>query len=105
LRRIDLTPGDVIIASSLAIDAFMDLETLDALLARGTDVTLPELYLLTREQPNFALYAITCIEERPSLKPRPTPSRRSRSPNPILRAFHFGRRRPRRRGGPLRNPF
>ncbi len=73
LRRVDLQPGDVLIAASLAIEALMDFETLEALLSRGTDVALPELYLLTRDQPNFALFAITCAEGETEAQPEPAP--------------------------------
>ncbi len=62
LRRLDLEPGDVVIVASLAIESLVDAEALEALLDRGTDVALPELYLRTREQQNFALFAITCLE-------------------------------------------
>jgi len=62
LRRIELQPGDVLIASSLAIESLVDEETLDALLERGTDSALPELYLATRDQPSFALFAISCLD-------------------------------------------
>jgi hypothetical protein len=63
LRRVELQPGDVLIAASPAIETLMDQEALEALLERGTDVALPEIYLSTRDQENFALFAITCLEE------------------------------------------
>ncbi len=69
IRRFEMEPGDVIIASSLAIESLMDEEALDALLERGTDVALPELYLATRDQANFALYAITCLEGQSETEP------------------------------------
>jgi hypothetical protein len=62
LRRIEMEPGDVVIAASTAIDTLMDVEALDQLIERGTDIALPELYLRARGLPNFALYAITCLE-------------------------------------------
>jgi hypothetical protein len=65
LRRLDLEPGDVVIASSLALESLMDEDALQALLERGTDVALPELYLATRDQANFALFAITRLDDTP----------------------------------------
>jgi hypothetical protein len=97
VRRIELEPGDVVIASSLAIETLVDQETLEALLERGTDVALPELYLLTRDQPNFALFAVTCLEgtagaeapadksddDEPATAPRPPPEDGSKQ-EPVL---------------------
>lgn len=62
LRRIELMPGDLVIAASLGLEAEVDFETLQGLVERGVDVALPELYLRTRGLPNFALFAISSVE-------------------------------------------
>ena len=62
LRRFDLAANDLLLAASSSLDSVLDPEAFDALLARGSDEALPELYLLTRDQPNFALFTVTCFE-------------------------------------------
>jgi hypothetical protein len=62
LRRFELQPGDVILAASEALLSVADQAMLESLLSRGTEEALPELYLLTRDLPSFALIAITCFE-------------------------------------------
>lgn len=62
IRRIDLQPGDLLVVASPALEALLDVETLDGVLSRGSDDALPELYLLTRDLPDFALFAVTCFE-------------------------------------------
>ncbi len=64
LRRFDLDPGDVIIAASKSLETILDDETLAAML-RQPEEAMPELYLLTRDRPNFALVAITCHDSEP----------------------------------------
>lgn len=74
LRRIDLVPGDLILAASASLLDVLDESSLERMLARGTEEALPELYLITKELPNFVLMAITCIEtdEEPEETPQPT---------------------------------
>jgi hypothetical protein len=62
LRRVELEPGDIVVAASTAIDTLMDMESIEQLVERGTDVALPELYLRARDLPNFALFAVTCLD-------------------------------------------
>ncbi len=62
VRRVDLRPGDILVAASPALTSVLDESTLAALLERGSDQALPELYLLTRDLPSFALFAVTCFE-------------------------------------------
>jgi hypothetical protein len=59
LRRVELAPGDILLGSSLVLDSIVDFRTLAALLSRGSDEALPELYLLTRDLPSFTLFAVT----------------------------------------------
>jgi hypothetical protein len=61
-RSIDLAQGDILLAASVALEKLLDQDTVDALLSRGSDEAMPELYLLTRDLPNFALFAISCHE-------------------------------------------
>lgn len=69
IRRLDIEPGDLLIAASPALDRIVDRATLLALIERGSDEALPELYLLTRDLPNFALFAVTCTDEQDALPP------------------------------------
>ncbi|HLF70809.1 MAG TPA: hypothetical protein VI759_01460 [Dehalococcoidia bacterium] len=62
LRRFELQPGDVLIGASTSLTTILDDATLDAMLTRGSDEALPELYLLTRDLESFALFAITCTD-------------------------------------------
>jgi hypothetical protein len=62
LRRIELAAGDLVLAASETLETILDEQALGELLARGTEEALPELYLLTRDLPNFALFAISCAE-------------------------------------------
>ncbi len=62
VRRVELAPGDLLLAASRALEARIDSETLEALLTRGSEDALPELYLLTRDLPSFALFAVTCFD-------------------------------------------
>jgi hypothetical protein len=62
VQRLELQPGDILLASSLALETILDYDTLEGFLSRGSEEALPELYLLTRDLPNFALFAITCAE-------------------------------------------
>jgi hypothetical protein len=62
LRRIELAPGDMLLAASQSLETLIDEESLDGMLARGADEALPQLYLLTRNQDLFALFAVTCFQ-------------------------------------------
>ena len=62
LRRFELHSGDFILAASESLLSIMDLEMLGNLFSRGTDAALPELYLLTRDLPNFQLFVVSCRE-------------------------------------------
>ena len=62
LRRLDLEAGDLLLVASPSLSELIDDATLDGMLRRGTEAALPELYLLSRDQPHFALIALTCFE-------------------------------------------
>jgi hypothetical protein len=61
-RRFELAPGDLLIVSSSSLENLLDRDALAELLERGSDEALPDLYLLTRDLPVFALFAVTCYE-------------------------------------------
>ncbi|HWO73028.1 MAG TPA: hypothetical protein VNN21_05665 [Dehalococcoidia bacterium] len=69
VRRFELMPGDIVLAASSVLESIADAETLRGLLERPAEEALPELYLLTRDLPNFALFAIACLEEEPDPEP------------------------------------
>jgi hypothetical protein len=65
LRRFELAPGDLVIAASSSLQTILDDATLESILNRPTEEALPELYLLTRDLPNFALFAVVCHQAEP----------------------------------------
>src|SRR5947207_7281919 len=60
VRRLELVPGDMLLAASTTLETALDRDTLNALLEKGSDQAVPELYLMTRDLPGFGLFAITC---------------------------------------------
>ena len=73
LRRFELEDGDLLMAASTSLQTILDDSTLAAMLSRKPEEAMPELYLLTRDLPNFALFAISCHESEP--EPPPDSSR------------------------------
>jgi hypothetical protein len=69
-RRFELAADDLIIAASSSLQTILDDATLAGLLNRPPEDAMPELYLLTRDMPNFALFAITCHESEPEEPPQ-----------------------------------
>ncbi len=69
LRRFELEPGDLIVAASSSLQTILDDDTLESILSRPTEEALPELYLLTRDLPNFALFAVVCHESEREAAP------------------------------------
>jgi hypothetical protein len=63
MRRVELAPGDMVLVASPSLNQLIDPSALNSVLNRGSDEALPELYLIAREQPNFALFAVTCFED------------------------------------------
>jgi len=62
LRRIELAAGDLLLVASPALETLISQATLEGLLSRDSETALPELYLLTRDQQRFALFAVTVFE-------------------------------------------
>jgi hypothetical protein len=73
LRRFELAAGDMIVAASSSLETILDDATLAGMLDRGSDEAMPELYLLTRDLPNFALLAISCHESETGPPPEEEP--------------------------------
>jgi len=63
VRRLDLVPGDLLLAASPALAERLPPAALASLLERGSEEALPEIYLLTKDLPAFALFAITCFDD------------------------------------------
>ena len=63
IRRFELEAGDLVLAATTNLDAVTDATTIESVLARPADEVLPELYLLTRDLTNFALFAITGVRD------------------------------------------
>jgi hypothetical protein len=73
LRRLELKPGDIVVAASQSLETIIDEDDLDSMLARGADEALPQLYLTTRNEDNFALFAVTCFESELEESPPDVP--------------------------------
>ena len=99
LRRFDLDPGDLIVAASSSLQTILDDDTLESILNRSTDEALPELYLLTRDLPNFALFAVVCHE---SAAEAPIDAAAGLDPEPLDRPPEYLERRPAERPAPHR---
>jgi hypothetical protein len=81
VRRIELKLGDLILAASASLENLVEPRTLEALLSRPIDDVLPELYLFSRDLPNFALFTISAIEGEDETEEQ---RRESQSDEPIL---------------------
>ncbi|MGA2285262.1 MAG: hypothetical protein ABSG55_03200 [Dehalococcoidia bacterium] len=62
LRRYDLAPGDLLIVASPALTDVVDEDHIRSLLALDAEEALSELYLLTRDQPDFSVFLLSCFE-------------------------------------------
>lgn len=62
-NRYELSPGDLVLIASPRIDAILDEETLRAILLRGGDDALVELFRLARDQQEFSLVLLACVVE------------------------------------------
>src|SRR5262249_37979782 len=63
VRRLELAPGDLLLAASPALADRVPAAVLAALLERGSEEALPEIYLLTKDLPAFALLAVVCFDD------------------------------------------
>jgi hypothetical protein len=69
LTRIQLNPGDLLLAASTALEHTVPEAQIARILARGADDALPELYLLCRDIPDFGLVLLSCFEPEPERPP------------------------------------
>jgi len=69
LTRVRLEPGDLVLVASSALEQFVTPPHIERILARGADEALPELYLLCRDRPNFALVLLSAFEPAPDPPP------------------------------------
>jgi hypothetical protein len=63
LTRFDLSPGDLVLVTSPGLSDIANDETLDALLATDAEQALSEIYLLTRDLPDFSAFLLSCYVE------------------------------------------
>jgi hypothetical protein len=61
--RFELSPGDLLLIASPAIDRVIDTDTLRATLLKGGDEALVELFRLTRGEQEFSLILLACVVE------------------------------------------
>ncbi len=69
ITRIKLAPGDLLLVASSQITEVAPDDTIARILGRGPDDALPELYLLCRDRPDFALVLLSCFEEATETPP------------------------------------
>ncbi len=63
LTRFDLAPGDLVLVTSPILSEVADDETLAALLGADGEQALSEVYLLTRDLPDFSAFLLSCYAE------------------------------------------
>jgi len=71
--RYDLAPGDLLLIASPRLDDLIDEEGLRAILLRGGDDALVELFRLANEQQDFCLVLLACVVEADEAQPSATP--------------------------------
>ena len=71
LNRFDLSPGDLVLVASPGLSEIADDEALDALLAANGEQALSEVYLLTRDEPDFSAFLLSCYAEAEVAAPEP----------------------------------
>ena len=70
--RFELSPGDLVLIASPAIDRLLDHDALRAILLKGGDEALVELFRLARPEQEFSLALLACVVE-PEAAPEPAP--------------------------------
>jgi hypothetical protein len=71
LNRFDLSPGDLVLVVSPVLSEITDDEALAALLAADGEQALSEVYLLTRDLPDFSAFLLSCYMEPEVAAPEP----------------------------------
>jgi serine/threonine protein phosphatase PrpC len=67
LARIKLDPGDLVVLASTRLETIAAEAHVRRILERGADDALPELYTLTRDEPNMAIVLLSCFEQADEL--------------------------------------
>lgn len=80
LHRVPVTPGARVLICSTRLDRLIDEATLGRILAQ--DEPLPDLYRLTKDEPDFSLVMLACYEE-PEPEPAATPTEETPPPRPL----------------------
>lgn len=73
ILRFQMSPGDLVLIASPRLDELADEETLRAVLLRGGDEALVELFRLARGQQDFSLVLLACVVE-PETEAPPAPA-------------------------------
>jgi hypothetical protein len=85
--RYELSPGDLVLIASPRIDQIVDQETLRAVLLRGADEALVELFRLAKGEREFSLVLLACVvEPEPEAPPPPPPAPFELPPHEVERA-------------------
>ena len=71
LTRFELSPGDLVLVVSPVLSEIADDEALAALLAADGEQALSEVYLLTRDLPDFSAFLLSCYTEPEVAAPEP----------------------------------
>jgi hypothetical protein len=79
LHRVPVTPGARVVICSTRLDRLIDEATLARILAQ--DEPLPDLYRLTKDEPDFSLVMLACYEE-PDPEPAAVPPEEAAPPAP-----------------------
>ncbi len=74
LNRFELSPGDLVLVVSPGLSEIADDEALAALLAADGEQALSEVYLLTRDLPDFSAFLLSCYAEPEVTAPEPAPT-------------------------------
>jgi hypothetical protein len=71
LTRFELSPGDLVLVVSPVLSEIADDEALAALIAADGEQALSEVYLLTRDLPDFSAFLLSCYTEPEVAAPEP----------------------------------
>jgi len=63
ITRIALAAGDLVLLASTRLEGIASEHHIRRILERGADDALPELYMLTRDEPGMAVVLLSCFDE------------------------------------------
>jgi hypothetical protein len=84
LRRYELAPGDLLVVASPSLDEVADETCLGTVLAKDAEEILSELYILARDEPNFAVFVLNCFEETEIAEAVVPPEFRAETPREMV---------------------